>query len=223
MPFPDSADTVRAKAHTSEVKPPILVGITVIALLVIALVGMGVAHTFTSKQFAVEKSEDVAAVEQSEPTEETPASPLPVIVVHISGAVVTPGVYELAQGARIRDGIDAAGGLSADAAGNALNLARILTDGEQVIVPSQEEVEAQASSQVDNSAEGGFGAPEKININTASVEQLDTLPGIGPKTAQKIVADRQKNGPFKKPEDLKRVSGIGDKKYVTIADYICVG
>ena len=68
-----------------------------------------------------------------------------------------------------------------------------------------------------------MGVGGKVNINTASAEQLDTLPGVGESTAQKIIADREANGPFSSPEDLKRVSGIGDKKYAELADLITVG
>lgn len=106
-----------------------------------------------------------------------------------------------------------------DASGDALNLARILNDGEQVIVPTAEE----RMQELQAAADGGARPAGKVNINTATAEQLDTLPGIGESTAQKIIADREANGPFSSPEDLKRVSGIGDKKYAELADLITVG
>ncbi|MFR9170171.1 MAG: ComEA family DNA-binding protein, partial [Gordonibacter urolithinfaciens] len=100
-----------------------------------------------------------------------------------------------------------------------------------VVVPSEADIAAQeaASAGVGGvSAGAGASAPTggasgKVNINTASATQLDTLPGVGASTAEKIVADREANGPFKTVEDLKRVSGIGDKKFAALADAICVG
>lgn len=134
--------------------------------------------------------------------------------------MASPGVYELAEGARVSDALEAAGGAVEGAAPDALNLARVINDGEQIIVPTEEDQEQQAAS---GSAAGASGMGGKVNINTATAEQLDTLPGIGESTAQKIIADREANGPFASVEDLKRVSGIGDKKYADLADLITVG
>ena len=142
-----------------------------------------------------------------------------IIVVHVSGAVASSGVYELPEGSRVSDAIDAAGGMVDDASEDALNLARGLVDGEQVVVPTVEE----HMQELQAAADGGASPSGKVNINTATAEQLDTLPGIGESTAQKIIADREANGPFASPEDLKRVSGIGDKKYAELADLITVG
>ena len=88
-------------------------------------------------------------------------------------------------------------------------------------MPTAEEHAAQQSAAEASGGAAGVGG--KVNINTASAEQLDTLPGVGESTAQKIIADREANGPFSSPEDLKRVSGIGDKKYAELADLITVG
>lgn len=142
-----------------------------------------------------------------------------------------PALYDLAEGARVLDAVEAAGGFAEGAARDALNLARTVSDGEQVVVPSEADIAAQeaASAGVGGASAGaGASAPAgsasgKVNINTASATQLDTLPGVGASTAEKIVADREANGPFKTVEDLKRVSGIGDKKFAALADAICVG
>ena len=149
----------------------------------------------------------------------------PAVVVHVSGAVAAPGVYELEEGARVQDALEAAGGASADACPDALNLARVVADGEQVVVPTVEEAAAQEQAGAAGAAAGASGgaAGGKVNINTATAEQLDALPGVGPATAEKIIADREANGPFASPEDLKRVSGIGDKKYEELADLVSVG
>jgi competence protein ComEA len=150
------------------------------------------------------------------------------VTVHVVGAVHRPGVYALAEGSRVRDALAAAGGCVGDAMLEAVNLARILADGEQVRIPTAEEVAAGAVASAAEGAPTGGAAPPgaaggKVNINTASATELDTLPGVGPSTAQKIVDDRTANGPFKRIEDLMRVSGIGEKKFEALKDYVSVG
>lgn len=158
--------------------------------------------------------------------------------VHVGGCVVSPGVVELPTSSRVSDAIAAAGGFSDNAAPDALNLARLISDGEQIIVPSLEEYEvskpsfdATAANTADLSQADGTTASSNtsatdnnlININTASSAELQTLNGIGPSTAEKIIADREASGPFGSIEDLMRVSGIGEKKFASLAPYICVG
>lgn len=141
--------------------------------------------------------------------------------------MVEPGVRELAEGARVQDAVDAAGGFADGAARDALNLARVLADGEQIVVPSQEEAVSEPVAAVDGGDAGSGAAASptggKIDLNRATAAELDALPGVGPSTAEKIVADREANGPFRTVEDLKRVSGIGDKKFADLADLVCVG
>ena len=147
------------------------------------------------------------------------------VFVHIDGAVVAPGVYEL-TGAhpRVNDAVMAAGGLAGDADTTALNLAAALSDGEKVHVPRQGEAVAsgQTSSGPASGSDGGASSSGVININTATAEELDSLPGIGPSTAAAIVEDRERNGPFASPEDLMRVSGIGEGKFSKLKDQIRV-
>ena len=146
------------------------------------------------------------------------------IVVQVSGAVPRPGVYALAQGSRVQDAISAAGGFLAEAEKTGINLARALEDGEQLDIPY---VEGSSPVIIDVPTEVVVGtAPsstELININTASATELDTLPGIGPTTAQKIIDYRQLNGPFLAKEDIVNVSGIGPGTYERIKDLITVG
>ena len=126
-----------------------------------------------------------------------------------------------------QDAVDAAGGFADGAARDALNLARVLADGEQIVVPSQEEAVSEPVAAVDGGDAGSGAAASptggKIDLNRATAAELDALPGVGPSTAEKIVADREANGPFRTVEDLKRVSGIGDKKFADLADLVCVG
>jgi competence protein ComEA len=125
--------------------------------------------------------------------------------------------------------VDAAGGALGAGATDAINLAAKVTDGEQIVVPTRDQV-AKGDAPVASGAgtgggagaSGAAGTPAKIDLNTADATQLDTLPGVGPSTAAKIVADRQANGPFKSCDDLGRVPGIGPKKLDTLKDLIVV-
>lgn len=146
-----------------------------------------------------------------------------VIIVDVAGAVERPSVVQLHEGDRVQDAIDAADGLAQDADVSRVNRAAKLIDGQQVYIPHEGE---DASVQTQGSASGGgsetAGASQIVNINMATAEELDALPGIGPSTAQSIIEDREANGPFSSPEDLMRVSGIGEKKYEKLKSSICV-
>ncbi|MEG0026936.1 MAG: ComEA family DNA-binding protein [Raoultibacter sp.] len=226
MSFPESAESLKAKAHLSAVKAPVLIGVTVVTFIILFCCVQGLVGLFTSadtfklvKHDAASSEADAAPPEESVVATDTQR----VIVVHVGGAVAVSGVYELPEGSRVQAAIDAAGGFAEGAVGDGLNRARILNDGEQIIVPVQPSLEANASSL----AGGGVGfegeiSATKININSASLEELDSLDGIGVSTAQRIIADREAQGPFRTIEDLKRVSGIGEKKYAALADSICV-
>ena len=134
---------------------------------------------------------------------------------------------------RVKAAIDAAGGLTSRAVESAINLARLVVDGEQIYVPTKEDMENAAAPREgkskDGSAAGGAaggpglaGSSGVVNLNTASVDELDSLPGVGPATAQRIVEYRELSGPFKKPEDLMSVSGIGEKKFADLKSRVCV-
>lgn len=166
------------------------------------------------------------------------------IIVDVIGEVNNPGVVTLNEGSRIIDAINAAGGRTEEADISRINLAYVLEDGVQLYVPRIGE-NINKTSQIENNNEEAKGqyiksdagegiittefakqAKEttntKININTANKEKLETLPGIGESTAQKIIEYREKNGKFKTIEDIKKVSGIGDSKYNTLKEKIIV-
>ena len=217
MSFTEQAESLRAKAHLSGVRLPVLVGVTALAVVVLVMAGASFLSAFSSDALVVEKA---GGADAEEAAPDQPQEQAQTIVVHVGGSVLAPGVYELAESARVQDAIEAAGGFGEQAATDALNLAHVLADGERVVVPTQSEVEGAVAAPGGAATAPGGG---KVNINAASAAELDALPGIGMSTAEKIVADRQANGPFATIEDLKRVSGIGDKKYAALADSICVG
>lgn len=152
-------------------------------------------------------------------SETASASQLSTLVVHVAGAVRRPGVVQCPPGSRVQDAISLAGGPLGNAATDAVNLARLLTDGEQIFVPTHD----QASAMPQGAGPGASSAssnPAVIDLNSATAEQLESLPGIGPSISTRIVADREANGPFGSPEDLMRVSGIGQKRFDALKDMI---
>ncbi|MFH8249966.1 helix-hairpin-helix domain-containing protein [Microbacterium sp. B2969] len=136
------------------------------------------------------------------------------LYVHVSGAVADPGLYVLDEGARVVDAIGAAGGFAPDADHDAVNLARPLSDGEQLVVPVMGE-----SAPVGDASPAGDG---RINLNTADTAALDTLPRVGPAMAQRIIDWREANGRFTSVEDLLAVPGIGDKMLEALRDLVTV-
>lgn len=146
------------------------------------------------------------------------------VVVHVVGAVAAPGVQRLPTGSRVIDAVEAAGGAAADADLARVNLAAVLTDGQQVVVLRPGEappVAAGAGTAVPGpgAAEGdGAGDGALIDVNRASASELEELPGVGPVTAEAIVAHREQNGPFTSVEDLLDVRGIGEAKLEQLRD-----
>lgn len=210
-----------------------------IILLLVAVIIFGVGYRLA--QVKSRAAENKVLLQQ--PAVEAGAgSKVKEIAVHVSGAVARPGLYQLAQGARVADALDKAGP-NADADLNAINLAAPLADGQKVTVPTKG-----AANPVSGAAGAGASGAQKntgvfapagsapaagegrtrgaaagqVNINTAGTAEFDTLPGIGPTLSQRIIQYRDVNGPFKQIEDIKNVSGIGDKKYEDIKDRITV-
>lgn len=143
------------------------------------------------------------------------------VVVHVAGAVAQPGVYELDAGARVHDAIGAAGGAVADAELDGLNLAATVADGERIYVPAVGEVDP-AAVPAATPAAGEAAPPGPLDLNEATAEQLEALPGVGPATAAAIVEDRTRNGPFGTVDDLDRVPGIGPAKLANLRDRVTV-
>jgi competence protein ComEA len=151
----------------------------------------------------------------------TEAQPPAEVVVDVVGAVMTPGLYRLDEGSRVADAVSLAGGATrkADLAG--VNLAAPLVDGTQIIVPRK----GQAAPAGVAAAPGGSGAAQSspagpIHLNTATEEELETIPGVGPVTAQRIIDFREQNGPFRSVDELDAVSGIGPKRLEQMRDLV---
>jgi competence protein ComEA len=140
-----------------------------------------------------------------------PAGTTGVVVVDVQGAVRRPGVVELPVGSRVVDALAAAGGTTRHAVTLTLNLAQVLVDGTQVLVPDRRSTAAPASAAGSTAAPTGAAPGTPVDLNTATLEQLDGLPGIGPVLAQRILDWRTEHGRFTSVEELGEVSGIGDK------------
>ena len=164
------------------------------------------------------EGESVITVSQEEPEVSR-------ICVYICGQVMYPGVYEMAEGARVYEVVNRAGGLTPYAAAQYVNQAESITDGQQIYVPSVSECEAGAEQDV--SSYGGVPGSAvdnggRVNINTATESELTTIPGIGKSRAADIIAYRDEHGRFKSIEDIMKVSGIKDGLFAKIKDHITI-
>lgn len=146
------------------------------------------------------------------------------IVIHITGEVANKGIVKLIEGTRVIDAIEAAGGATKEANLSKINLAYLLEDGMKLYIPSinDEEYKEYVSSTSINGQTGNSKQTLKVNINTATSEELQKLPGIGEAMASRIITYRKENGKFSKIEDIKNVSGIGEAKFNNIKGYIYV-
>jgi competence protein ComEA len=189
------------------------VGLSRVGLIVIALIAAVVA-VYALFQAIDDRSAPPIIIEDG-------AATLPV-VVDVRGAVVSPGVYELPADARWQDAVDAAGGLSPEADLSTINLARRLRDGDILVIGSlMPATDSQIPAEDGSSASSG--SQTRININTASIDELEVLPGIGEVTAQRIVDFREQNGPYRSIDDLVHVQGISTRTIDGLRDLVAVG
>ena len=155
-----------------------------------------------------------------------------IVIIHITGSVKNPGIVKLKEGSRIEDAIEAAGGLTENADITKVNLAYVVEDGTKIKIPSASEEDIGDEDIIDSKSGDNIiieentissnNSKQTININKATEKEFETLPGIGPSLASKIIEYRNQNGKFGSIEDIKNVNGIGDNKYEKIKDLITV-
>lgn len=215
--------------HIQNKKIIIIATITIITLIAIYSI-------FIKNKDYIETTEEIDTLEtETNNTKEEKTSENK-IIIYITGAIKKEGVYELKENSRISDAIEIAGGLTENANIENINLAYTLEDGVKIHISTKEESKnSQETTYINKNTEGiettnieksssnlANTTKEKVNINTATQTQLETLPGIGPSTAQKIINYRKENGKYKTIEDIKKVSGIGESKYNKIKELIKV-
>lgn len=218
--------------------------IIIIAIIICSL-GIIIHYVYNQKEKELKtKDDDIEIIEDEEipksETNETIEKNKQTVIVYITGAVKKEGVYKLEENSRISDAIEIAGGLQDNANKEEINLAYILEDGMKIYIPKKEEklesntdksnTEDRTQEYVTQNTKTNNSNKDskeqsnsiKININKATQTELETLPGIGPSTALKIIEYRKENGKFKQIEDIKNVKGIGENKYNQIKSHINV-
>lgn len=204
-----------------DIKQKLIIAISVLLIVI------GIVYNFLKQNSENEISYENIIVQDIENivSDEEVVEEKEYIKIHITGQVRTSGIIELEYGSRISDAIEKAGGLTEFASLKNVNLAYKLEDGQKLYIPTTEEdVESVLMENGENIIkETNVSEKSKvININKANEVQLEEIPGVGPSMASKIVNYRNENGEFKSIEDLKNISGIGEKKFETMREYICV-
>lgn len=206
--------------------------IIIVILICILIIGVGV-YGFINIQ-SKEKEIDINTMLEIENTEliqqkdNELENSIEKIVVHISGEINKPGIVELLKGARIADAIEIAGGITKNADLDQVNLAYVLEDGQKIYIPNKKDKENEyitsesGNNVIVKDTTTSKGENKKVNINEATQSELETLPGIGPTIASRIIEYRQQNGKFNSVEDLQNVKGIGNIKFAEIKEYVVV-
>ena len=216
----------------------------VIYIIIISAIALIIYEIAIKKENLIENITDINTIETSEENETKEQEKVDItkkIMVYITGEVKNPGIYELEENSRIKDVIEKAGGLKETADITDINLATILQDEDKITIPSKEEnkqekqntekiqsnKQSKTTEKSQNTTSISTNVTEKnqntkVNINTATQTELETITGIGPSTASKIIKYRSENGKFKNINDIKNVSGIGDAKFNSIKDEITV-
>ncbi|MDE5413849.1 helix-hairpin-helix domain-containing protein [Alkalihalobacterium chitinilyticum] len=193
-------------------------------LVLVSLIGVLLLVVSLSFIFNFDNNSDAEELnwyfEEEADNEQVPVEQKFSIIVDVKGQVVLPGVYELEEGQRMKDLIELAGGLTPDADEMKINLAAILSDAMAIYIPKVGEEDSTMIDSVMVGNESSTSKNGKVNINQATAEELQKLPGIGPAKATAIIAYRDENGPFQTIDDLQNVSGIGPKSIEKMSDEI---
>jgi len=197
--------------------------IIVIATFMLLFIGFYIIKKANNSEYIELETQDYEVTESSSINEEIIEEQE--IIIHVTGAVKNQGIVQVEEGARISDVIDIAGGITNEADLSKINLAYEVEDGQKIYVPNvndETNIESITEEAGENVLEDNNSNSSKVNINTASQTELETLNGVGPSTALKIINYREENGEFNKIEDIKNVPGIGDVKFENLKDSICV-
>lgn len=201
-------------------------GLWIVGGVLFIIISLGVQY-YNIRQTPLYLSEETS--EEHWSSEDTSQFEEAIIYIDIKGAVNRPGLYQLSEGSRMIDAIEAAGGLTIEADDRTINLAEKLLDQQKIIVYTESEVAEQLKKEDgdnllgrDDHTSNMSAESKKININIATVEELQTLPNIGPKKAQAIIEYRQTNGSFQSIDQIKEIKGIGEKTYEELAHLISV-
>ncbi|MBV7697657.1 ComEA family DNA-binding protein [Streptomyces sp. TRM70350] len=191
--------------------------VVVLTVLLVVVAGFAVQHFWAGRTQSVQAPEVVRA---AAPLDEQEGEPVAEIVVDVSGKVREPGIHRLPAGSRVADALKAAGGVRPGTNIDGLNRARFLVDGEQVVVggPAPAAVPAPPGGAPAGGAGGAPAAP--VSLSTATVEQLDTLPGVGPVLAQHIIDYRTRHGGFRSVDELREVNGIGERRFADLRNLV---
>ncbi|HAU32555.1 MAG: Competence protein ComEA helix-hairpin-helix repeat protein [Desulfotomaculum sp. 46_296] len=199
--------------------------LVILIIAAVLLFGAGYKYACWQQSKAETNSNNTVVQSENEDKNSFPRE----IKVHVAGAVQKPGVYKLGADCRVSDAVSMAVALPA-ADINSLNLAAPVTDGQKITVPELRQAVPTGNSALFSAPAGSSQSTEKsnitqgglININTADQTEIESLPGIGPALAGRIIQYREENGPYRVPEDIKNVSGIGEKRYEEMKDKITV-
>lgn len=199
------------------------IAIAVVAVIALIFIGYYIINKAGKLEYIDLETEETYEEEENKIEEKTEAKE-EYIIVHITGAVEKQGIVETKKGSRISDVIKRAGGVTEEADLTKINLAYEVKDGQKIYVPNkqdQKDTEYVSEDAGETVIEGENNKTEKVNINTATQAELETLDGVGPSTALKIINYRTENGKFKKIEDITNVPGIGESKFKSLKESIC--
>jgi len=199
--------------------------IMIIAIFMVLFIGFYIVRKTNSSQYVELETEENEIIENIIKKEEILEDEKQNVIIHVVGEVKKQGIVQVKENSRISDVIEAAGGATSEADLSKINLAYAVKDGQKIYVPNindETDIEIVIENAGENVLEDNNEKSSKVNINTATQTELETLNGVGPSTALKIINYRKENGNFERIEDIKNVPGIGDAKFESLKESICI-